>query len=175
MCDEHTTTDKDSKKKIVMGEVRGGTGDNEEVSGECESERSDGMNMDEVPKERSGSGKDGMGKPDDWQIDGKRRGHEPQLKGMHTSNEESATVTISEDSQGTNKEEQEGTEERASGEENNTRDENRSREAKGNEESTPPALPAGTKDGGSQDQEMAESGNNNSDGSGTNGKEGEAK
>ena len=62
---------------------------------------------------------------------------------MHTSNEESATVTISEDSQGTNKEEQEGTEERASGEENNTRDENRSREAKGNEESTPPSNAGG--------------------------------
>ena len=47
-----------------------------------------------------------MVKPDDCHIDGKRRGHEPQPKGMHTSNEESATVTISEDSQGPTKEEQ---------------------------------------------------------------------
>ena len=38
MCDEHTTTDKDSKKKAATVEVSGGVGDNGEVSGECERE-----------------------------------------------------------------------------------------------------------------------------------------
>jgi hypothetical protein len=147
ICDEHATTDKDSKKNPTMVEASDGAGDNREISGERENEKADGMNMDDVPEERGGSRRDGKGKSEDWHLDGKRRGHGPQTKGTHTSNEESATVTISEDSQGTNKEEQEGNEERASGEDNNTGDENRSREANGNEKPTQPALPAGTKEG----------------------------
>ena len=82
--------------------------------------------MDATSTERDGSRRERNGKPEECQVDGKRRGNASQTKGMHTSNEESATVTISEDSQGTNKEEQEGIEERAPGDGNNIRDENRS-------------------------------------------------
>ena len=90
--------------------------------------------MDATSTEREGARRGRNGTSEECQLDGKRRGNASQTKGIHTSNEESATVTLSEDSQGTTKEGHEGIEERAPGDKNNKRDDNRSREAKGNED-----------------------------------------
>ena len=94
--------------------------------------------MDATSPEREGARRGRNGASEESKLDGKRSGNASQMKSIHTSIEESATVTLSEDSQGTTKEGHEGIEERAPGDGNNKRDENRSREAKGNEE---PLLP----------------------------------
>ena len=74
------------------------------------------------------------GTSEECQLEEKRRGNASQRKGIHTSNKESAAVTLLEDSQGTTKEGHEGIEERAPGDGNNKIDENRPREANGNDE-----------------------------------------
>ena len=121
-----------------------------------------GTNMDDTSPEREGTRRGRNGATEESKLDGKRSGDASQRKSIHTSIAESATVTISEDSQGTTKEGHEGIEEpQAPGDGNNKRDMSRLREAKGNEEPSPPVPPAGTNDEESNDQEMADGGNNN--------------
>jgi hypothetical protein len=104
ICDEHTMTGRGSKKKEARIEDRCGEGDNGEGSGDCERERVNGTNMDDTSPEREGARRGRNGATEESKLDGKRSGNASKMKSIHTSIEESATVTLSEESQGTTKE-----------------------------------------------------------------------
>ena len=118
--------------------------------------------MDDTSPEREGTRRGRYAATEESKIDGKRSGEARKRKSTQTSIADSATVALSEDSQGTNKEGHKGSEEPHSPGDGRIKiNEIRPREAKGNEEPSPPGPPAGTNEGGSSDQEMADGGNNN--------------